>query len=175
VCGVIISDGVLEGFKWFGLAAAVIFTILMRATPRAQGARSLGFAAIAAVALFFAFAFRSLGRPIVVVRRSDAPTETTRGVLYFSEDYAFQDGHHERLTKGGPGTLVVNDATTAMRIEAVNYGSIGIGSDPEPVAPMSLHDAKYGIDYVGPNDRPPQEVESNISFSIKYWLRWDSS
>jgi hypothetical protein len=171
---VIVSDGVLEGWKWLALAVGVVFAILLRVTPRAQSKRALIYGAVAVFALIAAFGTRALGRPVVVVKRANAPTETTRGVLFFSEDYAFQDGHHDRLTQTGQGTLVVNDGAGDMRIKSINYGSIGIGSDPVTVPAMSLYDAKYGIDYVGPNDPPPAEVESKISFEIKYWLTWSS-
>jgi hypothetical protein len=135
-------------------------------------ARRIVFGVAAVACLGLAFGEKSLGRPVVIVRRAAGETEKTRGVLYASRDYAFQDGHHARLTGDGAGTLVVNDGAGPMRIESIHYGSIAVASDPEPVAPMSLHDAKYGIDYVGPDAPPPSEVQSNISFDIKYWLTW---
>ena len=168
----IVSDETLRWLQWLWIVVAAGFGIALRVTPKGQWKRSLIFSVVAIVALVLAIGEKGMGRPIVVVRRAPgAPTDKTRGVLYGSRDYTFLDGHHARLG-GGEGTLVVNDSASAAWIRSINYGSIAIPVDPEPVAPMSLHDAKYGVDYVGPDDHPPSEVSSNISFAIKYWLTW---
>ena len=108
---------------------------------------------------------------LVVKMAEVGEIEKTRARLFGGKTYVFQDGHSARLSSGDP-VLVVNDSRRPMRIQTVSYGSISSMSDPTPVAPMSVEEARYGVDYVGPDEPPPAQVSSEISFDFKYWLTW---
>jgi hypothetical protein len=169
---VLVDESIFGVLKWVGLLVAAGLAIALRVTPRGQGRLAAKLIGGIAVSLGIGLGLKPLGRPVVIVKIPEVgEIEKTRARLYGGRTYALQDGHQVRLSSGDV-TLVVNDSPRTMTIRTISYGSIPSMGGPTPVGPMSLAEAPYGIDYVGPDDPPPNEVSSEISFSFKYWLTW---
>jgi hypothetical protein len=169
---VLVDQSILDVLKWVGILAAAGLAIALRVTPRGDGRRAGKLIAGIVVSLGLGFGLGPLGRPVVIVKIPEVgEIEKTRARLYGGRTYAFQDGRQARLSSGDL-TLVVNDSVRALTLRTISYGSIPSMGGPTPVGPMSVVEAPYGVDYVGPDEPPPNEVSSEISFSFKYWLTW---
>lgn len=187
----IVPTSTFDAFKWAtfgvffgGLAAAALLLPKNpdRTSPRAAKVRKIALAVLAFDLLlaFVGFGAEPIGTPVVIVRVTESfdgeQAAKTRGSLYGSHAYTFQDGHTESL-HGAPGTLVVNDSRRTMRITTQSYGDptaaflTALTSKPEEIAPMKTAVFDHPVDYVGNDDPPPQSVEG-VYAKEKYWLVW---
>jgi len=90
----------------------------------------------------------------------------------------------EQLAPGAraelPNTLLdpvwlINQSATTVRVEMVQYDTAGTPPlDSRPVSfPTNTAGAFYHIDFVGPDDQPPNRVMgSALVGTFKYWLTW---
>jgi hypothetical protein len=167
----LIDASVFDTLKWIGLLVGFVLAVAFKATPSGQPRRFWGLLGGIALALGLAFGLRHLGAPAVVVKRpQQGPAEKLRVVVFGTPAYTFQDGTTTALARASD-TLVVNDGWTTAELRSVSYG-IGLGGGSESIAPMSTFDAKYGVDYVGPDEAPPDEIRSKTGIAVKYWVTW---
>ncbi|CAN5302560.1 hypothetical protein BH09MYX1_BH09MYX1_38230 [soil metagenome] len=168
-----LGDGTLEVFQWVGLVGAFVCAVGVRVSVAGNWKRLVG--CVAGVFAFgvVAFGIRMSGLPVLIVKiPPGGGFEPKRGRSYFGERYTLQNGTTVSLEGDRDGTLIVNDSAKTMRIQTVYYGSISLPSNPTPVPAMGAFASGLRIDNVGPNDPPPSEVASNISFDMRNWLTW---
>ena len=70
---------------------------------------------------------------------------------------------------------LVNESSTTVRVETIQYGgSSDVALDDPPIVfPPHTAGVFYRIEYVGPDDRPPDHVMGNVVFGdFRYWLTW---
>ena len=76
-------------------------------------------------------------------------------------------------------TVVINDSTRAVILGEITY-TTGTPKEPRTMTVWPQQTVRTRVDYVGPDDRPPTEIEikkSRYDFSVKsesrVWLTWE--
>jgi len=159
-------------------AAVLIPKDLDRTSERAKKIRRTVVLVLGLVFLAFVIGFgvESFGAPIVIVKITGDSVTKTRGRLFGSQSYTFQNGRSGTLTKSG-GTIVVNDSTVVLHLLSRSYGDErtallhALVSAPESAASGSVASFDHDIHFVGPDDPPPHSVDGAFS-QERYWLDW---
>lgn len=86
----------------------------------------------------------------------------------------------ERVSPGTRGGWVINRARRDVRVETIQYGSIGFGGGTPTPVPAGKCRQVGDIDFIGPDDPPPQEldvegVDAQLNMAFRSWLTWDRS
>ena len=151
---------------------------LDRSSARAKKIRRTAAVIMGLVLLAFVvgFAAEPFGAPVIIVKITGDGVKKTRGRLFGSQSYTFQNGQSAMLGKSG-GTVVVNDSTTLLHVVTQSYGDEGtallnaIVSSPENAPPMLVAALDHDIQFVGPDDPPPPSVQGAFA-QERYWLDW---
>jgi hypothetical protein len=132
--------------------------------------------ALLVVTIIFGFVVEPFGTPVVIVKITNDSTLKTRGSVFGTKAYTFQDGHSETIENEG-GTVVVNDSTTLMHVDTKSYGDVTaaiatqmFGSEDD-VPAMKVTTLAYPVQFVGRDDPPPHAVQGVYS-EKRYWLVW---
>ncbi|MEO8875364.1 MAG: hypothetical protein ABI461_07245 [Polyangiaceae bacterium] len=184
----IIPTTTFDTLKMVVLASFVIAVIagwllipkdLDRTSARAKRIRLIILVVLAFFALTIipAFVVEAFGTQLVIVKiTTDGTTKKTRGSLFGTTPYTFQDGHTETLTNDGH-TIVVDDSTTRMHVDTKSYGDVTaalatrmFGSEDE-VPPMKVTTFEHPIHFVG-RDNPPPHAVDGVYAEERYWLVW---
>jgi len=168
---VILSPDIVEAARWVGIGLAVVFIALLRFATGGRRWRAVVFLLGIPLSLVLGFALGVMGVRTIIVKIPRAASATSSGWWAVnSPPYKFQDGHEAKLTSGG-AFLVVNDSARPIEIRTVRYG-VGFGDPvPTPIPPMSTFDPVYDLNFVGPENRPPDHVTGHIA-ETRYWLTW---
>ncbi len=72
---------------------------------------------------------------------------------------------------------IVNETDHALTIEKLTYAIdqpiVGTASDLRTIDARAAVELDYDLDYIGPDDTPPNEIEVKEGTSAtRYWLRW---
>ena len=155
-----------------GLGAAALVGMIAydrRSGTRKWVARSLiavmAIAGSATLVLLF-------GAARVVHLTGDRTVAIDHALLLGSSTVAL-DGHDVELPWKAGATLVINQTSLRVQIEAVFYGTAGGGpSDLITVEPGTIYTLPHKLDHIGPEDLPPDEMQSKKSSETRYWLTW---
>ena len=80
-----------------------------------------------------------------------------------------------RLGTGEPYAVIINDSDASLTLRGAVYSAYGPGDAPprdRTIAPHSELPLEGFVDYLGPGEGFPSEVESPSSKTTKYWLTW---
>lgn len=72
-------------------------------------------------------------------------------------------------------TIVINEARRPVRLETIVYSRSDLAfasPDIVTIEALTVHVVQAKLDYLGPDDPPPEEFESKSSEETKYWLTW---
>lgn len=184
----IVSTPTFDAFKYAALGGFVLAIVaalafipknLDRESDRAKTIRKRALAVVAILTLLavMGFGVEPLGTPVVIVKIGpSSEIAKTRGRLFGSSPYRFQDDHSATLASQGK-TIVVDDSKLPMHVELQSYGdeSAAIVShlvaDDDKIAPMTVAVLDHPIDFIGPDDPPPPKVQGVYAES-RYWLEW---
>ncbi len=178
----IFSEEFFAQLPWYFLIGAVGLAIawwwLKKTSKLQKGLFSAGIAILVACAFFVG----DLGTRVVIVRFSklDAPVERRTGKFVFSINYLFQNGSKATLHRLSPenelGAILVNDSPETLRLIGVPYATTSMTalpkSAPTPIPPMSTFTLSSPPDEIGPDQTPPDTMESSIGLGVRKWLTW---
>nr|HEX4317927.1 hypothetical protein [Kofleriaceae bacterium] len=150
---------------------AVIAGAGARSAARAWRAGAMRFAPLAMfVAGGAAAGWLYMKKVEVVIVRDGAGGLVTERAVYLGD----MRGTCDRVLPGTTGGWVIDESSQDVRVESVDYGiAIGFGSKPDPI-PAGKCRQTGDIDYVGPDNPPPSEVEVDSDFKMAFrtWLTW---
>ena len=117
---------------------------------------------------------------VMVTDGDDGPT--ARRMKYLgTPDYPYAPGEKKPDYVFSFDEYVVNHSSRPVRIELFSDGrdSLGFGGAAKPtIIPPGTSVITSGIEYIGPNDHPPEElhvegVEAKMGQTSRSWLTWD--
>jgi hypothetical protein len=80
-----------------------------------------------------------------------------------------------RLGTDEPYAVIINDSDRTLTLRGAVYSAYGApGTQPadQTIQPHSEQRLDAFVDFLGPNEPFPREVESPSSATTKYWLTW---
>jgi hypothetical protein len=124
-----------------------------------------------------AFELNRTSHDVIRVRASGGTLRAARLVRLGEPSYPLAPGV-KRSEFGLDHTWVMNDSPRTIRIESVAYGRSMFGSSEPTQIPPGTAATAYEIEYVGPNDAPPNSIEvdgieAKLNSSSREWLTWD--
>ena len=183
----LVSTDTFDGLKWIAIALFVVSIIagvvfvpknIEPYSDRAKKVRRVALMVIAfiIVVAVMAFGLEPFATSVVIVKiAASGEVEKTRASLFGARNYEFQDHHIETMRPGR--TTIVNDSTQQMRVAIASYGDATMAltssllDAPDKVPPMTITAVDHSVDFVGPDDPPPHEVQGTYS-EKRYWLEW---
>lgn len=127
------------------------------------------------------FRLDGLGSRLAIVKigASGQPVQKTRGRLLFGESYTMQNGTTVRVVPAAMSidTVVVNDSTKTLRLEAKQYANDRAPALPagesETIAPFSVKNDAPPIEAIGPDERMPTSTDAYLGETFLFHLTWD--
>jgi hypothetical protein len=178
----IFSEEFFGQLPWYFLIGAVGLAIAWWWLKKTSKLQNGLFLAGIIILLGCALRIGNLGSRVIIVRFSklDAPVERRTGKFLFSVNYVFQNGSkatlHQLLPESDLGAVLVNDSPETLRLILVPYATTSMTalpkSAPTLIPPMSTFTLTVPADEIGPDQTPPDTMESSIGLGVRTWLTW---